>query len=95
MNINILLENILKALLDEVSKQKKKSAAKKRASKKGAKKSSRKKKRPGNKNYYKGTKKSNKQMEYEIGICSKPNPPARCYDEWSADKTYKKSKKGK
>lgn len=54
-----------------------------------------KKKRPGNKNYYKGTKKSNSQMEYEIGICSKENPPARCYDEWSADKTYKKSKKGK
>ena len=54
-----------------------------------------KKKRPGNKNYYKGTKKSNNQMEYEIGICSKENPPARCYDEWSADKTYKKSKKGK
>jgi len=60
-----------------------------------AKKKKRKKKRPGNKNYYKGTRKSNKEMEYEIGICSKPNPPARCYDEWSADKTYKKSKKGK
>ena len=60
-----------------------------------AKKKKRKKKRPGNKNYYKGTRKSNKEMEYEIGICSKPNPPARCYDEWTADKTYKKSKKGK
>ena len=53
----------------------------------------RKKKRPGNPNYYKGTKKSNKQMAYEIGLCSKPNPPKRCYDEWTADKTYKKSKK--
>jgi len=60
-----------------------------------AKKKKRKKKRAGNKNYYKGTRKSNKEMEYEIGICSKPNPPARCYDEWTADKTYKKSKKGK
>ena len=34
-------------------------------------------------------------MEYEIGICAKPNPPKRCYDEWSADKTYKKSRKAK
>lgn len=54
-----------------------------------------KKKRPGKKEYYKGTKKSNKEMEYEIGICSGENPPARCYKEWTADKSYKKSRKGK
>jgi len=52
-------------------------------------------KRPGNPNYYKGTRKSNKQMSREIDKCSKPNPPESCYDEWSADKTYKKSKKAK
>lgn len=54
-----------------------------------------KKKRPGNKNYYKGTKKSNKQMAYEIEKCKGPNPPKSCYDYWSADKSYDKSKKGK
>lgn len=54
-----------------------------------------KKRRPGNPNYYKGTRKSNKQMAREINKCSKPNPPKSCYDEWSADKTYKKSRKAK
>ena len=87
MNNDVLLESIFEALLEEASKQKKKSAAKKASQKK--------KSRPGNKNYYRGTKKSNKEMEYEIGLCSKENPPARCYDEWTADKTYKKSRKGK
>lgn len=52
-------------------------------------------KRPGNPNYYKGTKKSNSQMAKEIDKCSEPNPPKSCYDEWTADKTYKKSKKMK
>ena len=53
----------------------------------------RKKKRPGNPNYYKGSRKSNKQMAREINKCTQPDPPKSCYDEWSADKTYKKSKK--
>jgi hypothetical protein len=57
------------------------------------------KKRPGNKNYYGGTKKSNKQMAREIKKCDpkgKPKGwkrPKSCYDYWSADKTYDKSKK--
>ena len=55
----------------------------------------RRKKRPGNPNYYKGSRKSNKQMAREIDKCSKQNPPKSCYDEWSADKTYKKSRKVK
>jgi len=58
-----------------------------------AKKKNKKKKRPGNKNYYKGTKKSNSQMEYEINKCSKTPRPKSCYDYWSADKTYDKSRK--
>jgi len=52
-----------------------------------------KKRRPGNPDYYKGTRKSNRQMSREIKKCTQPNPPKSCYDEWSADKTYKKSKK--
>lgn len=59
------------------------------------KKNKKKKKRPGNKNYYKGTKKSNSQMEYEINKCSKKPTPKSCYQYWSADKTYDKSKKNK
>lgn len=58
-----------------------------------AKKKKNKKKR--NPDYFKGTRKSNKQMDYEIKKCSGPNPPKSCYDEWTADKTYKKSKKSK
>ena len=52
-------------------------------------------KRPGNPDYYKGTRESNKQMAREINRCSEPNPPERCYDEWTADKTYNKSRKAK
>lgn len=54
-----------------------------------------KKKKPGNSNYYKGTRKSNKEMEREINKCSKNPRPKSCYDEWSADKTYKKSRNTK
>lgn len=62
---------------------------------------SEKKKRPGNKNYYGGTRKSNKQMSKEIKKCDpkgKPDGwerPQSCYDYWSADKTYDKSIKAK
>lgn len=52
-----------------------------------------KKKRPGNPNYYKGSKKSNKQMEKEINKCAKEPRPKSCYKDWSADKSYRKSKK--
>ena len=76
-----LLEEFIKeALLDEARK---------------------KKKRPGNKNYYGGTKKSNSQMSKEIKKCDPKGKPAgwkrpqSCYDYWSADKTYDKSKKAK
>ena len=51
-----------------------------------------KKKRPGNKDYYKGTRKSNKSMAREINKCKGPNPPKSCYDYWSADKEYDKAK---
>ena len=57
-----------------------------------------KKKRPGKKEYYKGTKDSNKSMSYEITKCSpkgKPKgwkAPKSCYDYWDADKKYDKSK---
>lgn len=59
------------------------------------KKSKKKVKKKRNPDYFKGTRKSNKQMDYEIKKCSGPNPPKSCYDEWTADKTYKKSKKSK
>jgi hypothetical protein len=52
-----------------------------------------KKRKPGNSNYYKGTKKSNKQMEKEINKCAKEPRPKSCYKDWTADKSYKKSKK--
>jgi hypothetical protein len=42
--------------------------------------------------YLKGTKKSNQQMKKEIEKCSGPDKPESCYDEWSADKTYKRNK---
>lgn len=51
-----------------------------------------KKKKPGRKEYYRGTKKSNAQMEYEINKCSKKPTPKSCYDYWEADKSYDKSK---
>jgi len=48
-------------------------------------------------NYYVGKKtrrtKSNKEMEREIKKCSKEPRPKSCYDEWTADKSYKKAKK--
>ena len=52
----------------------------------------RRKKRPGNPNYYKGTRKSNKSMEREINKCAKTPRPKSCYDYWDADKKYDKSK---
>lgn len=52
-----------------------------------------KKRKPGNSDYYKGTKKSNKQMEKEINKCAKEPRPKSCYKDWTADKSYKKSKK--
>lgn len=60
-----------------------------------ARKKKRKKKRKKNPDYFKGTRKSNKQMDREIKKCSGPNPPKSCYDYWSADKTYDKSRKKK
>ena len=66
---------------------------KKRKSKRKTK--QRKKKRPGKSGYYKGTKKSNASMAKEIDKCSKEPRPKSCYDYWSADKEYDKSKKGK
>lgn len=50
-------------------------------------------KRPGNPDYYKGTKKSNASMSKEIKKCQKRPMPKSCYDYWSADKQYDKSKK--
>ena len=49
-------------------------------------------KRPGNPNYYKGTRKSNKSMEKEINKCAKEPRPKSCYDYWTADKQYDKNK---
>jgi hypothetical protein len=51
------------------------------------------KKRPGRKQYYTGTRKSNKEMESEIKKCSAPNPPKTCYDDWEADKAFRKAGK--
>jgi len=53
----------------------------------------RRKKKPGNPNYYKGTRKSNKSMEREINKCAKKPRPKSCYDYWDADKKYDKSYK--
>lgn len=90
MNDFVLLEEFIReALLDEA---KKKSKKKRPTKKRSAKKTSQKKKRPGNKNYYTGTRKSNKSMAREINKCSGPNPPKSCYDYWSADKEYDKAK---
>lgn len=58
-------------------------------------KNNKKKKRPGRKEYYTGTKKSNSKMSYEINKCSKKPTPKSCYNYWSADKLYDKSKKRK
>ena len=53
----------------------------------------RRKKKPGNPNYYKGTRKSNKSMEREINKCAKKPRPKSCYDYWDADKKYDKASK--
>lgn len=45
--------------------------------------------------YFKGTRKSNKQMADEINKCAKEPRPKSCYKDWTADKTYRKSKKAK
>jgi len=58
-------------------------------------KSKKRKKRPGKSGYYKGTRKSNASMTKEINKCSKEPRPKSCYDYWSADKEYDKSRKGK
>ena len=76
MNNLLILEEFIKEVLLDEAKKKKK----------------KKKKRPGNKNYYKGTRKSNKSMAREIDKCKGPNPPKSCYDYWSSDKEYDKAK---
>lgn len=54
-------------------------------------------KKPGSPGYYVGKKtlgtKSNKEMAREIEKCKKEPRPKSCYDEWSADKTYKKKQR--
>jgi len=47
------------------------------------------------KSYLKGTQKSNKEMKREIDKCAKEPRPKSCYEDWTADKTYRKSKKAK
>lgn len=56
-------------------------------------KKSKKQSRPGNPEYYRGSKKSNIKMSKEINKCEKKPMPKSCYDYWSADKEYDKSKK--
>ena len=53
------------------------------------------KKRKINKAYLKGTRKSNKEMKREINKCAKKPRPKSCYEKWTADKTYEKSKLNK
>jgi len=72
------LNNLLNIILLEVLEEKRKRK--------------RKKKKNYDPNYLKGTKKSNKQMKREINKCAKKPRPKSCYDEWTADKTYKKSR---
>lgn len=50
---------------------------------------------PGKSDYYVGKRKSlrtksNRQMKQEIEKCAREPRPKSCYDEWTADKTYKK-----
>jgi len=45
------------------------------------------------KNYFQGTRASNKSMAREINKCAKTPRPKSCYDYWDADKKYDKSKK--
>lgn len=77
---NNQLNNLIKEIFLEILEEKKKKS---------------KKRKPGNPNYYKGTRKSNKQMEREINKCAKEPRPKSCYKDWSADKTYRKSKNTK
>jgi len=79
---NNQLNNLIKEIFLEILEEKKK---KKKS----------KKRKPGNPNYYKGTRKSNKEMEREINKCAKEPRPKSCYKDWSADKTYRKSKNTK
>ena len=83
---NDQLNNLIKEIFLEILEEKKKKKKKKKKSKK---------RKPGNPNYYKGTRKSNKQMEREINKCAKEPRPKSCYKDWSADKTYRKSKNTK
>jgi hypothetical protein len=47
------------------------------------------------KSYLKGTRKSNKEMKREIDKCAKEPRPKSCYEDWTADKTYRKSSKAR
>jgi hypothetical protein len=47
------------------------------------------------KSYLKGTRRSNKEMKREIDKCSEEPRPKSCYEDWTADKTYRKSSKAK
>lgn len=53
------------------------------------------KRRKVRRSYLTGTRKSNKQMRREIDKCAKEPRPASCYEDWTADKSYRKSKKAK
>lgn len=80
MSTDLIREFITEIILYEARKKKKR----------------KKKKKSGKKsNYFKGTKKSNSLMKKEIDKCSKEPRPKSCYDYWSADKQYDKSKKKK
>ena len=52
-------------------------------------------KRRVRKSYLRGTRKSNREMRREIDKCAKEPRPKSCYEDWAADKTYRKSRKGK
>jgi hypothetical protein len=47
------------------------------------------------KSYLRGTRKSNKEMRREIDKCAQEPRPKSCYEDWTADKTYRRSKKAK
>jgi len=80
----ILLEEFIKeALLDEARKKKRKKSK------------SKSKKSKYNPDYLKGTRSSNRKMKDEIEMCKGPDRPKSCYNYWSADKAYDKSKKKK
>jgi len=52
-------------------------------------------KRRVRRSYLRGTRKSNREMRREIDKCAKEPRPKSCYEDWTADKTYRKSRKGK